>query len=494
MRTTAVVLGGGQSGLAMSRCLSAGSIDHVVLERYEVANSWRRDRWDSLRLLTPNWQCRLPGHGYEGNDPDGFMSAHEVADFIAEYARRIAAPVIDGTRVVSVRRTGGGYRVVKDRGEWLCATVVVATGAFNLSSVPAFSAGVPAEITTLTPLEYRSPEQLGEGAVLVVGASATGVQLAAEIVGSGREVVLAVGEHVRGPRSYRGRDVHWWMEAAGLLDERYDEVDDIVRARRVPSMQLAGTEERHTFDLNALTKLGVKIVGRLAGINDGRAQFSGSLRNKCELADLKLGRLLDTIDEWAMANGMDDLVPPPHRFEPTALDPSPPLGLDLKSGEIESIIWATGFRPDYSWLDVDVLDSKGMIRHDGGVVDSPELPISTARLRRCEPDNENGVSMRMRWREQELEGRPDSPQRGVRHGPRRRDIHAPSRVRTSSSTSWLPRSFSGVTWATVNLSTTSTACRTTTVPRIWSCGPDGNRRASVSAMPSPGRDQRPLRG
>ena len=208
---------------------------------------------------------------------------------------------------------------------------------------------------------------------MVVGASATGVQIAAEIRRSGREVTLAVGEHVRGPRMYRGRDIHWWMEAAGVLDERYDEVDDIVRARRVPSMQLAGSPERATFDLNALMSIGVKLVGRFAGINGSRAQFSGSLRNKCELADLKLGRLLNTIDEWATANGLDDLVPPPHRFAPTKVDASPPLDLDLASGEIETIIWATGFRPDYSWLDVTVLDGKGMIRHDGGVVDSPGM-------------------------------------------------------------------------------------------------------------------------
>ena len=154
-------------------------------------------------------------------------------------------------------------------------------------------------MTTLTPTEYRNPDALSEGAAMVVGASATGVQIAAELRRSGREVVLAVGEHVRGPRLYRGKDIHWWMEAAGVLDERYDEVDDIVRARRVPSMQLAGSDERVSFDLNALSALGVKLVGRLAGINDGRAQFSGSLRNKCELADLKLGRLLDTLDEWA---------------------------------------------------------------------------------------------------------------------------------------------------------------------------------------------------
>jgi putative flavoprotein involved in K+ transport len=195
---------------------------------------------------------------------------------------------------------------------------------------------------------------------------------------------LAVGEHVRGPRLYRGKDIHWWMDAAGVLDERYDEVDDIVRARRVPSMQLAGSDERASFDLNALTTAGVKLVGRLAGINDGRAQFSGSLRNKCELADLKLGRLLDTIDEWAMTGvHADDSLPPSHRFEPTVVDSSPPLGFDLRNGHIKTIVWATGFRPDYSWLDVPVLDAKGMIRHDGGVAESPGMYlIGTPFLRR----------------------------------------------------------------------------------------------------------------
>jgi putative flavoprotein involved in K+ transport len=383
MRTTTVVIGAGHSGLAMSRCLSESSIDHVVLERQAVANSWRTQRWDSLRLLTPNWQCRLPGSSYGGSDPDGFMTMPEVVDFITDYATLIAAPVECGTPVSSVRRSNGEYRVTTNQGEWRCETVVVATGAFNVPHVPPFADAVPSSVTTLTPLEYRNPEQLSEGGVLVVGASATGVQIAAEIQRSGRQVTLAVGEHVRGPRVYRDRDIHWWMEAAGVLDERYDEVDDIVRARRVPSMQLAGTPERATFDLNALTSMGVKLVGRLAGMSGGRAQFSGSLQNKCELADLKLGRLLDAIDEWACVNGFDESAPPPNRFPPTVVDDSPPLGLDLTSGEIETIIWATGFRPDYSWLDVAVLDGKGMIRHDGGVVESPGMfLLGTPFLRR----------------------------------------------------------------------------------------------------------------
>ena len=373
MRTTTVVIGAGHGGLAMSRCLSDRSIDHVVLERSEVANSWRTERWDSLRLLTPNWQCRLPGYAYDGDDPDGFMTMPEVVELITGYAKHIEAPVRTGTTVTSVRRTAGGYRVATDQDEWDCRTVVLATGAFNRPRVPAFAEGVPGSVTTLTPMEYRNPDALAEGGVMVVGASATGVQIAHEIQRSGRPVTLAVGEHVRGPRVYRGRDIHWWMEAAGVLDERYDEVDDIVRARRVPSMQLGGSTDRTTFDLNALTGIGVKLVGRLAGVRDGRAQFSGSLRNKCDLADLKLDRLLDTLDEWATANGMDDDVAPPHRFAPTTVSEPPTLGLDSANGAIRTVIWATGFRPDYSWLDVDVLDGKGMARHDGGVVDSPGM-------------------------------------------------------------------------------------------------------------------------
>jgi putative flavoprotein involved in K+ transport len=277
------------------------------------------------------------------------------------------------TVVSAVGRANGGYRVTTNQDEWLCETVVVATGAFNLPKVPPLSEALPASVTSLTPFDYRNPDQLAEGDVLVVGASATGVQIAWELQRSGRQVTLAVGEHVRAPRDYRGRDIHWWMDAAGVLDERYDEVDDIVRARRVPSMQLAGTPQRASFDLNALTACGIRLVGRLAGIREGHAQFSGSLRNKCELADLKLGRLLDTIDAWAIESGLEGSIPPPYRFPPTLVDAAPTLELDLTAGRVQTVVWATGFRPDYSWLDIPVLDAKGMLRHDGGVVESPGM-------------------------------------------------------------------------------------------------------------------------
>ncbi len=368
----------------MSRCLSDRSIDHVVLERGEVAHTWRTERWDSLRLLTPNWQSRLPGFSYNGDDPDGYRTLAEVIEFIASYADAISAPVLTFTTVASVRNAESGYLVHTDQSDWLCRAVVIASGACNVADVPSFANKAPRSIMQLTAQEYRNPEQLADGGVLVVGASSSGTQIANEIHRSGRPVTLSVGEHIRAPRVYRGKDLEWWMDVAGVLDERYDEMDDIARARRVPSLQLAGTPDRSTLDINALTEMGVKLVGRLGGISeDGKAQFSGSLRNVCALSDLKMGRLLDRIDEWALKNGFDDAASPPHRLPPTRVEPAPPLGMDLSSGEVKAIIWATGYRPDYSWLEVPVLDRKGRLQHDGGVVSSPGMYLmGTQFLRR----------------------------------------------------------------------------------------------------------------
>ncbi len=372
-RVSTVVIGAGHAGLAASQFLSERSIDHVVLERGDVANSWRHERWDSLRLLTPNWQTRLPGLRYEGPDPDGYMSMGEVVELIERFAKITDAPVRTGTSVTSVRRTDEGYDVTTSRGQIRCRTLVIATGACNVPSVPGFSDAVPASIEQLTTFDYRSPEQLRDGGVLVVGASATGVQLAAEIRRSGRPVTLSVGEHVRLPRTYRGRDVLWWMDASGVWNERYDEVDDLTRARRLPSPQLVGTPERATLDLNALTDLGVELVGRWATVRDGTALFSGGLRNVFSLADLKMQRLLGTFDDWAREQGLDTELDRPERPEPTRVPASTRWQLDLNSGEISSILWATGYRPDYTWLEVPVLDAKGHLLHEGGVVGSPGL-------------------------------------------------------------------------------------------------------------------------
>jgi putative flavoprotein involved in K+ transport len=345
-----------------------------VLERGEVANSWRRERWDSLRLLTPNWQSRLPGLSYAGPDPDGYMTRAEVTEFIESFAKVSRAPVRTGVNVTSVRRAGDGYHLTTSGGEIRCRTLVLASGACNQPAVPAFNDAVPESVTQLTPFGYRDPGGLPDGGVLVVGASATGVQLAAELRRSGRPVTLSVGEHVRLPRVYRGRDVLWWMDKSGVWDQRHDEIEDLTRARRLPSPQLTGTPERSTLDLNALTSMGVELAGRWAAVRDGRALFSGGLRNMFSLADLKMNRLLKAFDEWALTDRRASPVQaPPERFEPTRAPASTRLQLDLRGGEIRTVVWATGFRPDYGWLDVPVTDEKGQLRHSGGVVDSPGL-------------------------------------------------------------------------------------------------------------------------
>ena len=369
-----VVVGAGHSGLAMSHELGRQGLEHVVLERGEIANSWRTERWDGLRLLTPNWMCRLPGYRYQGDDPDGYMSAGEVVDFVSGYATWVSAPVITHTAVTRVEPDGDGYRVSTQRGDWWCRAVVLASGAFNQPVMPRIAEAMPSGVHQLSAQAYRNPGQLADGGVLVVGGSATGVQLAQEIQRSGRPVTLAVGEHVRLPRVYRGRDIQWWMLASGALDQRIEEVDDPGRARRVPSPQLVGTPEHATLDLNVLRGQGVEVVGRLAGIRDGKALFSGSLRNVCALADLKMNRLLDSIDEWIEQNGLADEAGPVQRYAPTAVSGSPRLGLNLVES-VRTVVWATGFRPDYSWLDLPVFDRKGALKHDRGVVDAPGLYV-----------------------------------------------------------------------------------------------------------------------
>ncbi len=371
----AVIIGAGHAGLAMSRRLTERSIAHVVLERGGVANSWRTERWDSLRLLTPNWQTRLPGMGYCGDDPDGFMTTSDVASFLSTYAATIAAPLQLETTVTRLCAHDLGYLVETDRGSWTCSSVVIASGGSNIASVPKAAADVPASVSQVTSMTYRCPEALDERAVLVVGASATGVQLADEISRSGRTVTISVGEHVRMPRAYRGRDVFWWMDNAGVLDEDHHEVDDLVRARHLPSPQLIGTPEHRSIDLNALTDRGVEIVGRLGAINDGVAQFSGSLANVCMMADLKMNRLLQRFDEWADAAEVSG-IGPAQRFDATRVPPAARLEMDLIGDDLGTIVWATGYRPDYSWLDLPVLDRRGRIHHDGGVTDAPGVYVT----------------------------------------------------------------------------------------------------------------------
>ena len=344
----------------------------MVLERRTVASTWRNERWDSLRLLTPNWMTRLPGFRYDGPDPDGYMTAREVEAFLLAYGRASAAPVIENVAVQDIAPSANHIRIRTTEGNIDARRVLLATGAASTPRVPTIAEQLPSHIHQVTPIHYRNPDQIGPGRVLVVGASASGAQIADELGRAGRDVTICVGDHVRLPRQYRGRDIHWWLDKTGVLDERYDEVPDLRRARRLPSLQLVGTPNKRTLDLNALMASGVSIVGRLAGISGDQFQFAGSLANYCRSADLKLGRLLDAIDEHVQETALAASVDAPTRFAPTRIDETP---LTASMADFGTVVWATGFRPHYPWLPDELLDHKGAIIHDGGVMGTSGLYV-----------------------------------------------------------------------------------------------------------------------
>ena len=365
MHTSVVVVGAGPGGLAMSHHLTGAGVDHVLLERADVAHSWRTERWDSLRLLTPNWMMALPGAHYEGDDPDGYMTAAETVATLDAYRFSFDPPLHTGIEVEAACGAADGFEVRTNGGTWHCDAVVAATGGSSESSVPAFASELPRAIQQFTSLSYRRPSQIDDRSrVLVVGASASGVQIADELQRAGRDVTIAVGEHIRLPRSYRGCDIYRWLDRIGQLDERWDEVEDLQRARRHASVQVVGSGDAGEVDLSSLQTLGVQLVGRLMAIRGTTALCSGGLRSVVANADLKEGRLLRRIDEWVDEHEMADLVGPAAKRDPTALDQIP---TELELARFGTVIWATGFRPAYSWLDPRALDRRGRVGHDGGV-------------------------------------------------------------------------------------------------------------------------------
>jgi putative flavoprotein involved in K+ transport len=372
-RTDVVVIGGGQAGLAMSRCLVDDGVAHVVLERGRVGERWRSERWDSLRLLTPRWQARLPGFSYEGPDADGFMTRSEVIAYLDAYARSFAAPVESGVTVTAVERDGDRYRVATDRGVWSAAGVVVATGHCDRPAVPALAAGLPDDVVQVVPTRYRNPGELPPGGALVVGASATGLQLAAEIHRSGRPVTLAVGRHVRLPRTYRGRDVMWWLDRAGVLADGAADVADLEAARRQPSLQLVGSPERRALDLGVLQEMGVRLVGRAVAAEGGRVLLADDLATSLAAADSRLARLLRRLDAHIAGTG-EEVVPAAEPIR-TIRPARAPSAIDLRAADVRTVLWATGYRRSYPWLRLPVLDARGEIRHDGGITAEPGLYV-----------------------------------------------------------------------------------------------------------------------
>lgn len=361
-----VVVGGGPAGLALSHGLTGAGVDHVVIERGRLAERWRSERWDSLRLLTPNWMTRLPGRTYEGPDPHGYMTAAEVVEFMVTYAASFGAPVLQGVSVERVATEGPRFSVRTDSGDFVADSVVVATGAAGTPSVPRMADCIDDSIAQLHARDYRSPEALRAGGVLVVGASASGAQIADELARAGRGVTLAVGEHTRLPRTYRNIDIHWWLDAMGVLDRRTHTMADLEAARREPSLQLVGRPDRRQLDLNTLRETGVTLTGRLEGIAGTSVRFGDDLAALAAGADARQDRVLDRIDR--LAGDCDLLGNEPPVARPAATEVgAPPTRADLETEGISTVLWATGYRRTYPWLDVPVLDGRGEILHDGGV-------------------------------------------------------------------------------------------------------------------------------
>jgi putative flavoprotein involved in K+ transport len=380
MQTTdVVVIGAGQAGLAISHCLGQRGIDHVVLERGRIAERWRSERWDSLRLLTPNWQSRLPGYAYSGPDPDGFMPSAEVVSFFERYAAISAAPVQSNTCVSSVAADAAGYRVLTDHGELRARNVVVAIGHCDRPTRPAWARALDRRVLQLAPTQYRNPGALPDGGVLVVGASSSGAQIADELSRAGRAVTLAVGRHTRLPRRYRGADIMWWLDRIGSFDETLAEMPDPVAALAQPSMQLVGSQPPRDLDLGTLLRAGVRLCGRALHASGTRVAFEDDLACTVTASDAKLQRLLRRMDDYARR--LPDA--------PDAIDPPAPIDLraaracasiDLADERIASVVWATGFARDYHFLKLPVLDARGEIVHARGVTPAAGLYVIGLRL------------------------------------------------------------------------------------------------------------------
>lgn len=373
-RTDTVIIGAGQAGLAVGRCLADAGIDHVIIDRGRVGERWRSERWRSLRLLTPNWMTRLPGFAYDGSDPDGFMPRRDVVHFLEAYQSSFQSPVFAYTAVDEVARAGQGYLITTDRGQILARCVVVATGACDRPHIPAFAQDIPASIRQIAPSDYRSPQDLPEGGVLIVGASATGVQLAEEIHISGRPVTIAVGRHARMPRTYRGRDIMAWLDDTGFLTEPRPLDVEATRLSQQPSLQLVGDSSRHCLDLPALEKLGVRIVGRALGVNGSRLALGADLDAACAGAERRRQKILAFIDNHIADAGLNVPRDPSAWSNPGISSPDRP-DINLEAEGIRSVMWATGYRRAYPWLRVPVLDSTGEICNVHGVTASRGLYV-----------------------------------------------------------------------------------------------------------------------
>jgi putative flavoprotein involved in K+ transport len=371
--TDTIIIGAGQAGLAVSWHLRERGLDHVVVDRGRIGERWRTERWDSLRTLTPNWMSRLPGARYTGPDPDGFMTMPELIGRFEAYAAAFAAPVLEQTAVEAVTRDGDSFDVLAGGAHWRAHNVVVATGWADVPYVPAPAGALPPFVQQLTAATYRRPDQIAGERVLVVGASASGAQIAAELAAAGRSVTIAAGRHRRLPRSYRGRDIMWWLDRLGTLDRLPSSEQQRQRLLAEPSLQLSADG---AVDLGTLAANGVTVAGRLVDVDAEGAWFAGDVAATVGDAETRLRRTLAQIDACAEQLG---IATPPEPIPPVFV-PAGPGSVAVGRGGIDAVVWATGYRRAYPWLRVPVLDERGDIRHDRGATPVPGLYVAGMRF------------------------------------------------------------------------------------------------------------------
>ena len=378
-RVETVVIGAGQSGLAMSYHLGRLRREHIVLERGRIAERWRSERWDSLMFQFPNWMVRLPGCAYEGNEPEGFLHRDAVVRFIEAYATRISPPVRCGVRVTGLQLSGPEKLLVEtDHFTIEAANIVVATGPYQVPRVPAFSAALPFGICQVTSSCYTNPGQLPPGNVLVVGSGGSGYQIAEDLLQSGRGVYLSVGRHRRVPRRYRGKDFGWWQERTGASDVVVDAFSPNPQAPL-----LTGVNGGHDVDFRELARRGVTLLGSLGDICGGRLRFVADLQENLAMGDETFDQFTRSVDEYILAHRFAASKPPQRRRRDSArsLAASMIRDLDTARAGISAVVWATGYRYDFGWINCATLDADGRPVHRRGVTAVPGLYfLGLARL------------------------------------------------------------------------------------------------------------------
>ena len=378
-RTEVVVIGGGQAGLSTSWHLTRAGVDHVVLEARTAGHEWADRRWDAFTLVTPNWHCRLPGYAYDGPDPDGFMTRDEVVAWLGGYAATFDPPLVEQTTATSlVRSTDGSLEVAvtgPDGAErWLADHVVVATGGYHQPIVPRWAPALDPAITQLHSADYLEPDQLPDGDVLVVGTGQSGTQIAEDLHLAGRSVHLALGDAPRVARTYRGRDSMTWLADMGVYDKPVETLTPMAASQEKTNHYVTGRDGGRDIDLRQFAQEGMRLYGLLDDLEEpgtARLRFRATLTQSLDHADSVYNSICGDIDRWIESQGID--APPPTRYEPVWRPDHEPTSLDLHAAGITSVVWAIGYRPDYSWMRADVFDGVGRPMHHRGETSVPGL-------------------------------------------------------------------------------------------------------------------------